>query len=87
MSATQTRWLCRGCAREWAYVHNWDISQGCPVCHSFDVDRRSYQPAFPGGDLPREDAPILTEPTERAVDERDLYTRNDTLALSSPEFA
>lgn len=49
----QTRWLCLDCAREWLYAHHWSAADGCPACQSHAIEPRTYQPAFPGADVPR----------------------------------
>lgn len=52
------RWLCASCQREWVYAHGWDADDGCPGCHASDISYVAYQPAFFGGDIPREAAPV-----------------------------
>jgi len=94
MSNTQTRWFCENCEREWVYAHGWAPEHGCPACHATGIRKESYQPQFPGADLPRK-GPITPElaaagfayhvadVAERVADREE---KNRTLALSSPEF-
>jgi len=79
--ATQTRWLCGGCGREWVYAHNWNVDQGCPLCGHQGIRRETYDAAFPGADLPRGAAALTPAPAAIAPP-----TPNTTLAASSPEF-
>jgi hypothetical protein len=61
---TQHRWLCDGCGREW--LANWGASgvvpwlpeSGCPGCGGAAVRHLSYQPEFPGADIPRDGRPL-----------------------------
>jgi len=67
---THTRWHCDNCDREWVYAHCWSPEDGCPGCHSLDIAQVTYQAEFPGGDLPRADAPPITPPVIVVEEER-----------------
>jgi hypothetical protein len=74
---THTRWHCATCAREWVYAHHWSPEQGCPGCHSSQVTQVTYQPLFPGGDLPRD--PVAPTPPAVVIVEEE---RNWAIELS-----
>lgn len=72
MALTQSRWLCRTCAREWLdgkyavgamVLHPrlgltpWTPDLGCPTCWSAEIEFVTYTPAFLGGDIPRPGEP------------------------------
>lgn len=63
----------------------WEPSQGCPLCGHQGIRQETYQPAFPGADIPRNMAGLmdayqqLTPPAPITVPER----RNTTL-LDAP---
>ena len=80
----QQRHFCRDCQREWLFARQWD-GETCPACGSRAIDVVVYTPAFPGADIPRTPETVLTAaaPAEPVVRPQ----VNQTLAMSSPEFA
>lgn len=87
-AALHHRWFCDACQREWTYAYGWTPEQGCPACHATTIRRETYQPTFPGGDLPRSQAELVVASTPLPTsDETPRAQRNQTLSLSSPEFA
>ncbi len=53
------RWFCHACAREWLPngsamgAQPWSDADGCPTCHSAQIQAVEYEAEFPGGDIPR----------------------------------
>ena len=96
----QTRWICRGCDREWvAWVNQLDgTSDICPRCKSPQIEQVTYDPQFPGGDIHRmnvssesKDGPPLPaiEPERVHITENQtlaMMSKDEELALSCPEF-
>lgn len=73
----QKRWFCRSCEREWLDVvapgaMAWSPEMGCRVCGSDQIALVSYQPKFPGADIPRKSEPVQTLDTPPGDLMRDL---------------
>lgn len=51
--ATQERWLCSGCGREWVHAIQWSEGMPCPACGCPETRKVQFSAAFPGGDIPR----------------------------------
>lgn len=76
---TQTRWFCHSCAIEWIYAVDWAPEMGCPSCQSAQIERITYRPAWPGGDIPRggSQTPSLPAPILAKVEPRALVLQQE----------
>jgi len=87
---THKRWYCADCRREWVMALAWDEAT-CPRCASAHIERVTYTPIFPGADYHHPsvgEVTIQPSPVPPAIDpKRVLIAENQTLAISSPEFA
>lgn len=84
--AAQKRWLCTGCAREFAHIVGWEAGDPCPVCGA-SLEQMTYLPDMPGGDIPRGQpslvvTPVVEEAASIPDSIRGLYTSDNLLLVT-----
>lgn len=81
MPVTQSRWVCRGCRREWVYAEGWN-GQGCPACASAAIERVTFRGLFDSTTPPEVMADVVARDGADAIEAE--ANKRQALAAMSP---